>query len=143
MEDDVYQTSNFTNSIWNEIISFINDTNNKWDFITLDPILGVDLKNKLERYSDLFFKIDCFLSTGMIIYNRNFFKNNISILKSYPVLDTSMTHNKDFIKLTYKKLLVRQYTDKPSSVSGIINTDYYNNWWNETEDILKNANKKL
>lgn len=85
MEDDVYQTSNFTDTIWDEILTFINnkDDNIKWDFITLDPIIGYENdKNNFTKYSDILLKVDRFRSMGMMIYNGNFFKNNILKLKN-------------------------------------------------------------
>jgi len=150
MEDDVYQTSNFTDSIWNEILTFINtkDDSIKWDFITLDPFICYENdKNNFTKYSDIFLKIDCFRSMGMIIYNGNFFKNNLLKLKvleasSIKPIDILLTFDTEFIKLTPTKLLVRQYTDKGSSTSGQNTTSDYNAHWDKTEKVLNEFNSK-
>ena len=144
IEDDIYQTSNFTDTIWNEILTFINikDDNIKWDFITFDPILGLD-KNNFSKYSNIFLKIDCFRSMGMVIYNGEFFKDNYKRIPVYAPLDMTMTQNSEFIKLTYKKLLVRQYTDKSSTICEGMDTAHYDDYWNKTESILEMCNKYI
>jgi hypothetical protein len=143
MEDDVYQTLNFSDAIWNKILTFINnkDNNIKWDFITFDPFIGLD-KNNFTQYSDMFYKINCFRSMGMVIYNGYFFKNNYKKIPVYAPLDMTMTHNNEFIKLTYKKLLVRQYTDKVSTIFDG-DTKHYDEYWDKTEYILDMCNKQF
>jgi len=141
MEDDVYPTKNFNENIWNNILEFITN-NNTWDMITFDPLLHFDCKS-IENFSDMFFKIDKFRSAGMIIYNGNFFKKNFNNIKKINTsLDVTMTHNKNFIKLTYKKLLVRQYTNKGSLTSNSSSTTCYDNFWNKTENLLDQTSLK-
>lgn len=137
MEDDVYPTKAFTKNVWREILNFINNKNNKWDMITFDPLLNFGC-SVIEDYSGPFLKIQNFRSMGMVIYNQDFFKNNIAKIRRYTwSLDGIITYDPDYIKLTYKNLLARQYTDKGSTTSGKKNTDYYNGWWDKTEKILQ------
>lgn len=136
IEDDIYKTKNFSLDIWNSILEFV-ETNNNWSFITLDPFLCFD-NCKLEVFNDIFYKISNFRAAGFIIYNIDFIKNNIQyLLNINKPFDISMTYNNKFVKLTPKKLLVRQYTNKVSTTANRI-MDIYDTYWNKTIRILNN-----
>jgi len=135
MEDDVYTTKNFDKRLWDRIIWFAG-SQSEWDMISMDPVLGFDCK-VANRYNGLFCSIAKFRSTGMIIYKTEFVRKNLGGLTNFKgAIDMSITHNADFMKLTPCKLIVRQYTDKPSATSLASGTKHYDRFWDETEKIL-------
>ena len=113
MEDDVYTTKNFDKRLWDRIIWFAGSQDG-WDMISLDPVLGFDC-HVANKYNGLFCSIQKFRMTGMIIYKTEFIRKNLEALTSFKgAIDMSITHNLAYRKLTPCKLIVRQYTDKPS-----------------------------
>jgi hypothetical protein len=135
MEDDVYTTKNFDKRLWDRIIWFAGSQDG-WDMISLDPVLGFDC-HVANKYNGLFCSIQKFRMTGMIIYKTEFIRKNLEALTSFKgAIDMSITHNLAYRKLTPCKLIVRQYTDKPSTTPLASATTHYNKFWDETEKIL-------
>lgn len=138
MEDDVYCTKNFDKRLWDRIIWF-SGTQSGWDMISLDPVLGFDCK-VVTKFNGLFCTIEKFRGTGMIIYKTDFVRKHLNSLTNFKgAIDMTVTHNPSFIKLTPCKLIVRQYTDKPSATSLASGTTHYDRFWDETEKILLEA----
>lgn len=138
MEDDVYTTKNFDRRLWDRIIWFAGSQED-WDMISLDPILGFDCRIAY-KYNGLFCSIEKFRGTGMIIYKTEFVRKNLAALTNFKgAIDMSITQNTAFVKLTPCKLIVRQYTDKPSATSLASATTHYDKFWDETEKILLKA----
>lgn len=138
MEDDVYTTKNFDKRLWDRIVWFAGSQEG-WDMISLDPILGFDclIANK---YNGLFCSIEKFRGTGMIIYKTDFVRKKLAELTNFKgAIDMSITQNTAYVKLTPCKLIVRQYTDKPSATSLASATTHYDKFWDETEKILLKA----
>jgi len=138
MEDDVYKTKHF-GAFWKGIVAFIEDPASVWDYISLDFFINFD-NPTVEDYNSLFHKVSSHRSTGFIIYNTQFLKKHISYLSKLPsgsvVLDMTMTHNKDFIKLIPKRLLVKQEVDKVSLTANTV-TEFYEDYYKQTEAILE------
>lgn len=140
MEDDVYPTKNFDRRLWDRIIWFAN-TQKGWDMIALDPILHFECK-VVQKFNELFCSVNKFRSTGMILYSTEFVKRNLAFLTDFSgAIDMSVTHQESFLKLTPCKLIVRQYTDKPSSISKAATTTGYDKYWDKTEKILADCTK--
>jgi GR25 family glycosyltransferase involved in LPS biosynthesis len=137
MEDDVYKTTHF-DTFWEDIVAFIQDPTSVWDYISLDFFINFD-NPTIEDYNSLFYKVSSHRSTGFIIYNTQFIKKHISYLSNLPhgvpILDMTMTRNKDFIKLIPKRLLVKQEVDKVSLTANTV-TDHYEDFYKQTETLL-------
>lgn len=133
IEDDIYKCDKFY-SYWPKIFEFIKEYSN-WDFISLDFLLNFE-KPKLEVFNDLFYKIEKSRMTGFMIYNIDFLKKNIDYLSKCNILDMHMKHNKDFIQLIPKNLLIKQIVDKISNTANI-NTKIYENYYDLTERYLE------
>jgi GR25 family glycosyltransferase involved in LPS biosynthesis len=124
IEDDIYKFNNF-DYYWPKILKFINNINNKWDFISLDFFLNLE-KPKLEIYNDIFYKIHKSRTCGFMIYNTKFIKNNIEYLKNCGCLDMTMKHNPKFIQLIPKDLIIKQIVNKMSGTGNRVTSDLEN-----------------
>jgi predicted O-linked N-acetylglucosamine transferase (SPINDLY family)/GR25 family glycosyltransferase involved in LPS biosynthesis len=137
MEDDVYKTSHF-GAYWERIVAFIENPASVWDYISLDFFINFD-NPTIEDYNSLFHKVSSHRSTGFIIYNTQYLKKHISYLSNLPsgtpILDMTMTRNKEFIKLIPKRLLVKQEVDKVSLTANTV-TGHYEDYYKQTETIL-------
>ena len=139
IEDDIYKTNDF-NILWPDILEFLNTKTNTWSFISLDPFLCFH-NCMFENFNDIFLKVSNFRQAGFIIYRTEFIKQNISqLLKINKPFDISISYNNNYIKLTPKKLLVRQYTNKVSTVNSIINYNF-DKYWTQTINILNLLNR--
>lgn len=156
-EDDVYPTEKF-DKYWNKILNFIK-VNNNYDLIHLDIIMNLDplihrgrINNSVSEFNDIFFKYSKGRNTGFIIYNKLFlnkFINSTKFNEYYNDLNTPLdqkpgfTFDQTLTKLTCKELIVRQYTDKISEITG--SRHYirnYDKWYDETNNILQSQHKK-
>ena len=134
IEDDIYKFDKF-DYYWPKIVKFINNVNNKWDFISLDFFLNLD-KPKLEIYNDIFYKVNKSRMAGFMIYNTKFIKKNIKYLKKCGCLDMTMKHNPKFIQLIPKDLIIKQIVNKMSGTGNVI-TNIYENYYVKTLEYLK------
>jgi len=153
MEDYVYPTESF-DKYWNEIVYFINNKNNfNYDLIHLDILLNLDKKNNsISEYNDIFFTYSKGRNAAFMIYNKRFLKHFVNSEKfneHYKKLDISLdfhggfTFDNNLKKLTCKELIVRQYTDKISEITGDRGyIRHYDKWYDETSDILNKINIK-
>jgi GR25 family glycosyltransferase involved in LPS biosynthesis len=148
MEDDVQPTEHF-DKYWKDIYSYIKENHN-YSFISLDLFLNLDKKrnqNVLENYNDILYRYTKSRNFGFTIYNKNYLTSFVKSSQYNELyenlidpLDMTMTHDESLVKLTPKRLLVRQRTDKPSSIA--LNRHYirhYDNWYDETDKILLNG----
>ena len=148
-EDDVYPTESFDN-YWEKILNFIknNKNNVNYDLIHLDILLNLDKKNNsISEYNDIFFTYSKGRNAAFMIYNKRFLKefvNSEKFNEHYKKLDQALDFKEGFTfdnnlkKLTCKELIVRQYTDKISEITGDRGyIRHYDKWYDETSDILK------
>lgn len=145
MEDDVYPTELF-NEYFNLIIDFATNEKSKYDFIHLDIFLNLDNKinNCVKKYNDIFYEYYKGRNMGFMIYNSSFlnsFVNSPEFEKEFKnsncPLDVIITHSHKFLKLTPKRIIVRQFTNKKSSIPE--NKRYtinYDNWYDISDKYL-------
>ena len=115
IEDDIVKSEYF-DLYWNDIVDFINNRDNVWDFIGIEYSL-IYGKPKLEYYNNLFLKTENFRNTGFMIYNTSFLKKNINYISRLNNLDMTITHNDKFIKLIPKKQIIYQLPNQLSDIS--------------------------
>jgi hypothetical protein len=137
IEDDIYRCPDF-DTYFPKIYEFINNKENAstWDFISLDYCLNFE-KPKMEIWNDFLYRVEKSRSAGFTIYNIDFLKKNIDYLSSCYCLDMTMKHNVNFIQLIPNKMIVKQIVDKISTTEHM-NTNYYEEFYHETELYMKN-----
>jgi len=143
IEDDIFKTNNFNLELWNKIIKFAEDNNNKWDIITLDLFLRHQHNNffpNIEKHNDIFLKVNKFIGAGFMIYNTKFIKNNIEYINTLKMpYDVNINCNEKFIKLTPSKLLTKQDLMKDSTTVNC-NRQYMIELSSITEYLIDNCN---
>jgi hypothetical protein len=136
LEDDVLPTEAWS-TLWPQICAWLDaDTDQQWDFITMDPFLQFDAHNA-RPYSSLFAEIDKFRSTGFIIYSRRFIERFDR--KAEPIvgaIDMTFTHSPRWKKLTPVRLCARQEPESFSDINCRVNT-HRTEFWDNTEKILR------
>jgi GR25 family glycosyltransferase involved in LPS biosynthesis len=138
MEDDVYPTRAWGDH-WHTVEAFLQSGRADWDIITMDPLLGFE-KSPLVPFTEGLFTVEKFRCMGFMIYNARFLKGKfIEILHTNHVLDLTMTHNLSYTKLTPMYQLVRQYTDKVSTLCTQGTIGFYERYFDETNDMLEKA----
>jgi GR25 family glycosyltransferase involved in LPS biosynthesis len=153
MEDDVYPTECF-DKYWYKIINFINNLKNNYDFIHLDIILNLDIKNNsLEEHNNFLYEYKKGRNAGFMIYNKKFltkfinsdaFDNHYMNLKQPLDYKQGLTFNINYKKLTCKELIVRQRTDKISTITNDrCYIQHYDEWYDKTNDYFLSKNKSL
>jgi hypothetical protein len=136
IEDDIVKNEYF-DLYWNDIVDFINNRDNVWDFIGIEYSL-IYGKPKLEYYNNLFLKTENFRNTGFMIYNTSFLKKNINYISSLNNLDMTITHNDKFIKLIPIKQIIYQLPNQLSDISK--KPRNYNGLYKLNSKYIENAN---
>ena len=135
IEDDIYKLDEF-DKYWMQVLLFINDEANRWDFIKLENILLRRDRPQLTPVNNYLSRVSCSRNTGFVIYSREFVTNNIDYIRNCTCFDLQLTHNTNFIQLIPNVIICKQYVDKFSNTA-MKNTKHYEKFYNETEDILR------
>ena len=143
LEDDVYKTAEWE-ILWPQLQQFLEERRTDWDLMSLDPLLGWD-SPVLQKFTPAVLQTSAFRSTGFLVYNGNSLMKLIDIAgsRSGGAIDMLMCRSPSLTKVVPRSLMVRQYTDKPSTISGKPSTSFYNRWYDDTEKILAAFNKDV
>lgn len=136
MEDDVYKTAEW-DILWPKLRQFLDEGRTDWDFIGLDPFLGFDSPT-LQKFTDILVLSSAFRNTGFIIWNGLSLQKSISLLESNTggAIDMLICRHPAFTKLIPSTLMVRQYTNKASTISCDTDMSIYIKYYNDTVKIL-------
>jgi hypothetical protein len=143
IEDDVYKTAEW-DTLWSQLRQFLDEGRADWDLMGLDPLLGWD-SPALQNFTSILLQSSAFRNTGFLIYNGKSLKKLIDIVGSRGggAIDMLMCRSPALTKVVPRSLMVRQYTDKPSTISGNPSTSFYNRWYDDTVKILAAFNKDV
>lgn len=143
LEDDLVRTPQF-DTMWCKVTEFLRSGQalEPWDMMTLDPILLLDAHNVRPSNHEYMLRVDAFRSMGFMIYSRPFLMNfDPSKEKNHFALDMTVTHSRQYAKLTPSKLCARQ-TELASDRVSLREMEKYRKYYDETELILASKGKR-